>query len=226
MHIRLAAMLAAASVCVLVPALAGAVLDPAVKCHAAKLKLSGKYAACRLLEDAAATKAGTMPDYTTCDERFQAGWAKVEASLGSECPTLGDLPDVKDSLVECTTSPRWLIRFSVTSTHAMGAIQFEVDYALANGEFPGTGNSVNCQPSIPGALFADTDYDASETLTIGLIEQDGFTTPREIARCIFESGDGSAPLPSQFALSIDDAVDTSGNPVPGVTLSVSIDVAP
>jgi hypothetical protein len=226
MPIRLSAMFAAASATLLVPALAAAVLDPAVKCHSAKLKLSGKYAACRLLEDAAATKAGTAPDYSTCNEKFQAGWAKVEASIGAECPTLGDLPEVQDSLVECTTSPRWLVRFHVTSTGTMGSIQIDANYALANGGFPGSGNAVHCQPSVPDVLFADTDDDATETLTVGLISFDGFTTPRELARCIFESDNGMAPLPSQFELSIDDAVDTSGNPVPGVTLGVTIDVAP
>jgi hypothetical protein len=67
---------------------AGAALDPAIKCQSVKLKLAGKYASCRLIAEANAVKNGTAPDYATCDAKIQAGWQKVEESIGGECPRL------------------------------------------------------------------------------------------------------------------------------------------
>lgn len=213
--------------CVLAPTLAGAALDPAIKCQAAKMKLSGKYAACRLLEDAAATKTGTSPDYTTCDAKLATGWQKVESSIGTDCPTLGELEEAKDSLVECVTSPRYLVRFHMTSSTSVGSLQFVTDYSAANGEFPNSGNAVVCSPSIPGTLFADSDDDSAEQLTVGMIlAGENFTGPVEVARCVFEASDFTEPLPGQFSTTIQDATDYNGNPVPGVTIGVTFSLAP
>jgi hypothetical protein len=225
MRLKPASYSAAALICILAPTLAGAVIDPALKCQAAKMKLSGKYAACRLIEDAAATKTGTTPDYSTCDARLATGWQKVESSIGTDCPTLGELEEAKDSLVECI-SARYLVRFHLTSSSTLTALQFSANYAAANGSFVGEGSNVACWNSITGALFAKHDYDGSEYLQLGALHLDNFTGPIEVARCTFEVTDSTAPLSSQFALTIEDATDSNGNPVPGVTLGVSISQAP
>lgn len=225
MHLKPAAFLAAASACLLAPTLAGGALDPAVKCQAIKLKLSGKYAACRLLEDASATKAGTPSDYSTCDARLQAGWEKVESKIGSDCPTAGDLPEVQDSLVECV-STRYVVHFHMTSNQTLGALQFVVDYAAASGAFTGSSSSVSCENAVPGTIFAKSDDDDAEELLLGVLSLDGFTGPLELARCIFEVNDFSVPQASGFALNVTDATETNGTPVPGVTIGITIEPAP
>jgi hypothetical protein len=225
MRLKAARVFTAVFVCILAPTLAGAVLDPALKCQSAKMRLSGKYAACRLLEDAAATKAGTTPDYTTCDTKLQAGWQKVESSIGTDCPTLGELEEARDSLVECITA-RYLVRFYVNSGTNISALQFRADYASASGGFVGTELDVSCWNSLGSSLFAKHDYDASEYLQLGFIDFETFAGPIEVARCTFEVTDSTAPLPSQFVLTLEDAADPNGNPVPGVTLGLSISQAP
>jgi hypothetical protein len=206
---------------------AGAALDPAIKCQAVKLKLAGKYASCRLIADANAVKNGTAPDYSNCDAKIQAGWQKVEESIGGECPTIGDLEDVQDSMVECLPSSRYLIRIGVFSTHTFGGLQIEVNYSQASGGFQGAGTDVSCSPSIPGTLNAYDDREDTSDLVLGVVAPEGgFESPIEAWTCIFENLSLQDPVESDFTLTVTDAVNPSGNPVVGVVPGIVIEKIP
>ncbi len=61
------------------------------KCESRKLKASGKYIACRLKADRAATHKAEQPDYAKCEARFANSWAKAELKAGAGiCPSEGD----------------------------------------------------------------------------------------------------------------------------------------
>jgi hypothetical protein len=66
--------------------------DPVVKCEAGKLKVSSKYAACRLKADAKAVKKGELSaDYTNCVAKFTAKWNSLEEKVSpAVCPSDGD----------------------------------------------------------------------------------------------------------------------------------------
>jgi hypothetical protein len=218
-------LVAVASLAVLAPGFAGAVLDPAIRCQAIKLKLAGKYASCRLIADSTAVKNGTAPDYSTCDAKITAGWQKVEESIGTECPTTGDLEDVQDSIVECLPSTRYLVRFHLTSDDYLGALQIEVDYSLAAGEFEGADNAVSCTNVVPDTLYARDDDEATDILLLGWIDLDGdeLVGPREIAHCVFDIDGFAAPVPGDFTFTVVDSVDTNGFPVPSTTVAATVE---
>jgi hypothetical protein len=218
-------LVAVASLAVLAPGFAGAVLDPAIRCQAIKLKLAGKYASCRLIADSTAVKNGTVPDYSTCDAKIAAGWQKVEESIGTECPTTGDLEDVQDSIVECLPSTRYLVRFQLTSDDYLGALQISVDYSLAAGEFEGADQSVSCTNVVPVTLYARDDDEATDNLRLGWldIEGDDLVGPRELAYCVFETDGFPTPVPGDFTLTITDATDTNGFPVPSTAVGMTIE---
>ena len=85
---------------VLVFGLAGQALagpSPAVKCEANKLKTAGKYGQCLMKALSQATKKSTAADYTRCDNKLAAKWAKIEGKGG--CLTSGD----ESSIAEVAT---------------------------------------------------------------------------------------------------------------------------
>ncbi len=69
------------------PALAA---SPAQKCQASKLKVAGKYNACRLNAESKAVATGNPVDYAKCDAKYVAKWITVETNGGGMCPTEGD----------------------------------------------------------------------------------------------------------------------------------------
>ena len=83
-------------------------LSPAQKCQAAKLKITGKYAFCRLKADAKAVKTGQPADYTKCDGKFTSKFGDAEAQAGGMCPTQGDVSGVESQVIADTTAFRQL----------------------------------------------------------------------------------------------------------------------
>jgi len=80
---------------------AAAVTD-AQKCQAAKLKITGKYAFCRLKAEAKAVKTGDPVDYTKCDSTFGLKWGKAETNGGGMCPTNGDAGSIQTGITNAT----------------------------------------------------------------------------------------------------------------------------
>lgn len=65
------------------------------KCHADKLKRTGKYAACRMKAEAKAVKTQGTPNYTRCDEKLVEKFGSDEAVYATECPTTGDVGQIQ-----------------------------------------------------------------------------------------------------------------------------------
>lgn len=70
----------------------------AAACVAAKLKAAGKKCACVHGIQAKATQKGTTPDFTACDAKLAAAYAKAEAKAGGACPTAGDAEAICDDV--------------------------------------------------------------------------------------------------------------------------------
>jgi hypothetical protein len=73
-------------------------VDPAIKCETDKLRLVGKYTACRLAAEADAVREFTTPTFDKCENSYLLGWAKAEdraRAKGAPCWTEGDASVVK-----------------------------------------------------------------------------------------------------------------------------------
>ncbi len=91
MHARRLALTALLGVAFTCTPLTAAALDPAPKCEFNKLKVAGKYGACRLGFESKAVKDGEAPDYSKCTALFSEKWQKIEEKAGSGvCPSDGD----------------------------------------------------------------------------------------------------------------------------------------
>ena len=106
---------------------------------------------------------------------------------------------------------------------AVGALQFEVQYATAGGQFVGAADSVDCDSPIPGGAFVTfNDEDATTTLNFAAVALSGFSGPLEVARCTFDAP--AAPNASDFVITVVDASDTALAPItpfPTVTAAVA-----
>jgi hypothetical protein len=106
---------------------------------------------------------------------------------------------------------------------AVGALQFEVQYATAGGQFVGTADSVDCDSPIPGGAFVTfNDEDATTTLNFAAVALAGFSGPLQVARCTFDAP--VAPSPAAFVITVVDASDTALAPItpfPTVTPTVT-----
>jgi cysteine-rich repeat protein len=72
--------------------------DEEAGCQSKKVKESGKYSACRFKELSRAIKKGTSPNYTKCEDKLSAKWAKIETK---PCTTTGDLASVQADMDTC-----------------------------------------------------------------------------------------------------------------------------
>ncbi len=68
------------------------------KCQSAKVKESGKYAACRFKALAKGIKDGVSPDFTKCNDKLSSKWTKIEEK---PCSTTGDGATVKAAIDAC-----------------------------------------------------------------------------------------------------------------------------
>jgi hypothetical protein len=107
---------------------------------------------------------------------------------------------------------------------AVGALQFEVAYAGAGGEFVGAADSVDCDSplSAGGAFVTFNDEDGTTTLNFAAVALAGFSGPTTVARCTFDAP--AAPNAGDFVVTVVDASDTSLAPIapfPTVTPAVA-----
>jgi hypothetical protein len=119
-----------------------------------------------------------------------------------------------------TTLPVCSVTFGVTSSENLGALQFEVNYASAPGEFVGEGFTVSCTSLIADATAVIQDDDARSILGTAIIREAGFTGPAEVTRCSFAASDQSLSA-SQFGITVVDATTPDFVPVrPTVAITV------
>jgi len=71
-------------------------------CQLRKLLTAGWYSSCRLRESASAARTGGIADFTTCDAKLSAKWARAEALGASQCPSNDDQEAIRAFIVQCT----------------------------------------------------------------------------------------------------------------------------
>ncbi len=106
---------------------------------------------------------------------------------------------------------RCAVTVAVTSGDNLGALQYDVDYSSADGEFFRQGGNVDCISLVAGGFAAFNDRDNVRTLTGAVISLSGFVGPTDVARCRFDSDD-PAIGPTSFPLAVVDASDPGLNP--------------
>lgn len=87
---KFVAMTLASVAMLVITGAAHAVVEPGVKCESSKLKVSGKYAACRLNAAAKSVVSGEPADASKCEASFTDKFTGAEEKAGTECPTEGD----------------------------------------------------------------------------------------------------------------------------------------
>ncbi len=111
------------------------------------------------------------------------------------------------------------IVFWTDDRRSFGALQFEVDYSASGGEFPGTGNTIDCDmpfgelpdfdhppdvdPTAPIAFGAVNDEDSTKRLVVALISAEGLQGPIDLMRCRFELPEGASG--GRFKIRVNDA---------------------
>ncbi|HYC56712.1 MAG TPA: hypothetical protein VEL28_17410 [Candidatus Binatia bacterium] len=158
-------------------------------------------------------------DTTTTTDASSSTTTTTSTTTTVGTPTTTTIGGPTTTLVGETVS----IRFQLTSASSeeVGAVQFRVDYSDAPGQFEGTGSQVSCEEEVDGAIFAATDDDAGESLSLGIISLDGFAAPTPLVTCQFTASE--IPDPSDFDITIEDASDPDLNPIT-VTIEVQIGV--
>jgi hypothetical protein len=69
----------------------------------------------------------------------------------------------------------------------LAGLSFQVTYKDVEGDFRGTGATVECELRLPGAIATFNDQDAERLLNVAVAAPQGFPGPVELAACIFES---------------------------------------
>lgn len=107
-----------------------------------------------------------------------------------------------------------------TTDVTLGALQVEIDYGSADGDFSGIGTAVDCTDLSGGDAISANDDDAGAILRIGWIALNGIDAPTQLVRCSFTAF--SEPSLSDFQVEIVDASDTGFAPI-GVNVRLSLD---
>lgn len=147
----------------------------AAACVAAKLKAAGKKCACAHKVQATATLKKAVPDFTACDAKLDAAYAKAEAKGG--CPTSGDAEAMCDVVqasfaeVEADIADRDTTTFAQFGPYGIGSrtVTF-VDTSRPtqpNGTYPGapdrTLETEIWYPSLPEFLSETADAPLTST---------------------------------------------------------------
>jgi predicted dienelactone hydrolase len=114
---------------------------------AAKLRAAGKKCACMHKAQAKAALHGTSPDFTKCDAKIDAAYAKAEDAAAGACPTIGDVEAICDVVrgtfgeVEADIANLGTADFAMKGPYGVGVKTFTfVDSSrptMANGSYPG-----------------------------------------------------------------------------------------
>ena len=97
-----------------------------------------------------------------------------------------------------------VIGFDLMDPVSLGALQFDVDYSGAGGDFDGSGTSVACSTPLTSASASFNDDEATRTVSAGYLSLSGFTGPTPVADCLFTPV-GADPLPTDFPVTVIDA---------------------
>jgi polyvinyl alcohol dehydrogenase (cytochrome) len=79
-----------------------ALLAASAECQFQKLRTAGWYSSCRLRASARAVRTGgATPDFSECDTKFAAKWARVEVTGAGQCPASDDEAAIQAFIVQC-----------------------------------------------------------------------------------------------------------------------------
>ncbi len=106
----------------------------------------------------------------------------------------------------CPAAAGLLLR--LTSTETLGALQLDIDYSGAAGDFVGAGGAVACNVLTASTTDAYNNDTVGESLAVSLISVQGFTGPTNLVHCEFNPTGLVAP--PDFGIAIIDAVDPDG----------------
>ena len=133
---------------------------------------------------------------------------------GGTTTTLGGTTTTTTTSTTSTTfpgSPFCWVRVSMTTNEALGSLQYDLDYAGANGEFEGSSNGVTCENLAVGTISSMADNDVGN-VAVASISLSGFTGPADITRCAWLPY-GADPVANDYTITVVDASDTSAQPV-------------
>lgn len=148
--------------------------------------------------------------------------APTTTTTTTSVTTTSEAPATTLTTVTTTLPPAEpiFIHFRLSSAPApLAALQFTANYTSAPGRFEGRGEDVVCSNELADSLFAAFDDDRRRKLTLGWAATEPFAAPVDLASCEFQP-DTPVPVPANFTIVIDEAVDPDGEPV-----RVRIDVA-
>ncbi|HYC54550.1 MAG TPA: hypothetical protein VEL28_06410 [Candidatus Binatia bacterium] len=149
--------------------------------------------------------------------------AAVEVSL-PDC----DPPATTTSTTSTTTSTLELperscdVTFRLNGSNTIAALDWQILYPNASGEFAGSAGGVECDTLPSGTLASYNDIEAQSKVLAALINPTGFATPAGIATCRFIPSGDEDPVASDFQVTVKKATNIAVQdiqPVPTMTVS-------
>ncbi|HYB98566.1 MAG TPA: hypothetical protein VEC57_05465 [Candidatus Limnocylindrales bacterium] len=169
----------------------------------------------------------TLEDFVvTVLEATDTNDEAVDAAVSVSLPDCGDV-QTTTTTSSTTTSTLDLpartcdVTFRLNGANTILALDWQILYPNASGEFAGSAGGVECDTLPAGTLASYNDIEAQRKVLAALINPTGFATPAAIATCRFIPV-GDDPVASDFQVSAKKA--TNGDVediVPVPTISVS-----
>jgi hypothetical protein len=167
----------------------------------------------------------SKPDFTPANATVEI--TDVTCTGGGTTTTTGPTTTTSTTTGTSTTTVTsggnlYNVAFDLTDAVTAGALQFEVNYSAAGGQFTGTGAAVACTSplSAGGAFVSFNDVEASTQLNFAAVAIAGFTGPTTVANCEFDAP--AAPGAGDFTITVVDASAPDLSPiVPLPTVTVS-----
>lgn len=171
------------------------------------------------------------PDPTSCEDCSNGQDDDGNGKTDCADPTCENSPSCDGSTTTTlngststtlSTEPITIDFTLASSAAAVGSLSFTANYTSAPGHFVGTGTAVSCTNKVGGASFSRNNRHKVRKLDLGWVSGAGFNATKFLASCVFIP-DTPVPVPANFTIVINDALDTDGKPV---RVSVDVDVNP
>ncbi len=158
---------------------AGTATGDAAACVVSKLKAAGKKCACVQKIRATAALKPTTLDFSACEAKLSAAYAKAEAKAGGACPTTGDAETVCDQVLASVAEAEADIADRDTTTYS-GAGPYSVGLRTVtlvdvsrptapNGTYPGAPT----RTLVTDIWYPSPDHDGLEELNAPVVPTGG-----------------------------------------------------
>jgi cysteine-rich repeat protein len=116
----------------------------------------------------------------------------------------------------------WSVTFKVdAAATVVGALQVQVDFSGAVGEFVRDGAAVWCTKILDHVEIAANEFTEESDLVLGMISVEGIGAGTSFATCVFAGTFDDPPVAENFAVTIEDSTNLAGEPI---ELTVALDV--